>query len=126
MTAQLPEAAAAHVRSVNGSDPAGFIVLFADGAVVDDAGRHFRGGEAIRAWAASDIFAAHVTLDVLDVSGNDDDFVITTKVDGTGRHPGPRRSEMSKSHLAGFLVSQAWPCGRCDGDPDNNHSSGET
>jgi hypothetical protein len=78
-TIQLPETAAAYVRAVNGGDPAALLALFADGAVVDDAGREFRGRDAIRAWAASDIFAVNVSLDVLDASGD----VLTTKVDGT-------------------------------------------
>ena len=49
---------ASYVRTTNGKVPAGFIALFAKDAVVDDAGRIIRGREAIRAWAASDIFAA--------------------------------------------------------------------
>jgi hypothetical protein len=51
--------------------------------VVDDAGREFRGCEAIRAWAASDIFAAKVTFEVLNASGDEGDATITAKVDGT-------------------------------------------
>lgn len=83
MTTQLPEPAAGFVRAVNDRDPAGFIALFADDAVVDDAGREIRGREAIRAWAAHDIFAASVTLEVRDVSGTDGDATVTGTVDGT-------------------------------------------
>lgn len=82
MTKQLPEPAAGYVRACNGNDPAGLIALFADDAVVDDAGRLISGREAIQAWAASDIFAAHVTFDLLDVSGDENDATITAKVDG--------------------------------------------
>ena len=63
--------------------PGGFIARCAEDTVVDDAGRVIRGREAIRAWAASDIFAADVTLDALDASGDEDDATITAKVDGT-------------------------------------------
>lgn len=83
MSDQLPGPAAGYVLMTNGKDPAGFIALFAEDAVVDDAGRIIRGREAIRAWAASDIFAANVTLEALDASGDENDATITAKVDGT-------------------------------------------
>jgi ketosteroid isomerase-like protein len=83
MTAQLPSTAAAFVRTVNERDQAGFSALFAEDAVVDDAGREIRGREAIQAWAAHDIFAANVTFEVRDVSGTEGDATVTVKVDGT-------------------------------------------
>src|SRR4051812_20634931 len=83
MTTHVPEPAAGFVRAVNDRDPAGFIALFTEDAVVDDAGREIRGREAIRKWAAHDIFAANVTLEVRDVSGTDGDATVTGKVDGT-------------------------------------------
>jgi hypothetical protein len=83
MSDKLPGPAADYARTVNGKDPAGFIAIFAEDAVVDDAGRIIRGREAIRAWAASDLFAANVTLGVLDASGDENDATITAKVDGT-------------------------------------------
>ena len=43
--------------------------MFAEDAVDDDAGRIIEGREAIQTLAASDIFAANVTLDLLDASG---------------------------------------------------------
>ncbi len=83
MIEQFPGPAAGYVRTTNGKDPAGFIALFAEDAVVDDAGRIIRGREAIQAWAASDIFAANVTFAALGASGDDGDATITAKVDGT-------------------------------------------
>jgi hypothetical protein len=83
MIEQLPELAKNYVRMTNGKNPAGFIALFAEDAVVDDAGRIIRGNEPIRAWAAHDIFAANVTFDPLSASGDENDATITTKVDGT-------------------------------------------
>jgi hypothetical protein len=83
MTEQLPGPAASYVRTINGNDPIGFIAQFADDAVVDDAGRIIQGRDAIKAWAASDIFAANVTFDPLDASGDDNDATVTAKVDGT-------------------------------------------
>ena len=83
MTLQLSGPAAEYVRTINGNDPVGLIALFAEDAVVDDAGRSIQGREAIQAWAASDIFAVHVTFDPLDASGDENDATFTAKVDGT-------------------------------------------
>ena len=70
MIEQLPAPVAGYVRTTNENDPAGFIAQFDEDAVVDDAGRIIRGLEAIREWAASDIFAANVTIDTLNVVGS--------------------------------------------------------
>src|SRR5229473_1509618 len=83
MRHQILGSADGYVRTINGKDPGGFIALFAEGAVVDDAGRIFRGREAIRECAASDIFGANVTFTVLDTRGDENDVTITAKVDGT-------------------------------------------
>ena len=46
MTTQLPRTATSYVEAINNHDPAAFLALFADDAIVDDAGREFRGLEA--------------------------------------------------------------------------------
>jgi NAD(P)-dependent dehydrogenase (short-subunit alcohol dehydrogenase family) len=102
MPIQLPELAAGYVRTTNGNDPTGFIALFAEDAVIDDAGRIIRGCEAIRTWAASDIFAANVTLDVFDVSGDNSDATITAKVDGTFDRTGLPDPLIMTLHIAAF------------------------
>src|SRR6185436_19539689 len=83
MMTNVPELAAGFVRAVNDRDPAGLVALFVEDAVVDDAGREIRGREAIREWAAHDIFAANVTFQVRGVSGTDGDATVMAKVDGT-------------------------------------------
>jgi hypothetical protein len=82
MTTQLPAAAAAYVRSINDHDAGAFIALFADSAVVNDAGREFRGLAAIKAWSEKEIFAPLVTLEVIGVADHGVETVITTRVDG--------------------------------------------
>jgi hypothetical protein len=82
MTLQLTPIAAAYVRSINDRDPAAFNALFAEDAIVNDNGREFRGGAAIKAWSDREIFDAQVTLEVLDVAERDGETVVTTKVDG--------------------------------------------
>jgi hypothetical protein len=82
VTTQLPRTIAAYVRTINNHDAAALIGLFADGAVVNDVGREFRGHAAIKAWSDREIFDAQVTLEVLDVADRDSETVVTAKVDG--------------------------------------------
>jgi SnoaL-like domain len=82
MTTQLPATAKAYVQAINNHDAAAFRSLFTNDAIVDDAGREFRGLDAIKDWSDREIFAADVTLDVIDESEADGEPVITTKVDG--------------------------------------------
>jgi ketosteroid isomerase-like protein len=82
MKTALSGLAGAYVDAVNAHDAAAYLDLFTPEAVVDDAGREFRGREAIRHWSESDIFAVDVTFEVLDLSQRDGETVVTTKVDG--------------------------------------------
>jgi len=82
MTTTLPEIAAAYVRATNNHDHAAFMACFAENAVVNDAGREFRGRAAIAAWSRHEIMDAQVTLEVLDVAQRDREVIITTKVEG--------------------------------------------
>lgn len=82
MTTQLPRTVADYVRSINDHDAAGFIAIFADGAVVDDAGREFRGTAAIKAWSDREIFEPLVTLEVIEVATHHGETVVTAKVEG--------------------------------------------
>jgi hypothetical protein len=83
LTTHLPETVAAYVRAINNHDAAAFFALFADGAVVNDVGREFRGRAAIRAWSDREIFDVRVTLEVIAAAGRDGETVVTAKVDGT-------------------------------------------
>ena len=78
----LPPLAAAYVRAVNGHDRAAFIDCFSADAVVNDAGREFRGVDEIRAWSDREIMDAQVTLDVSGMADSGSELIITTKVDG--------------------------------------------
>ena len=82
MTMQMSPTAATYVRSINDHDSVTFIALFANGAVVSDVGREFRGVAAIKAWSDREIFDAQVTLEVIDVAGRDGAIVVTAIVDG--------------------------------------------
>jgi hypothetical protein len=82
MTTTLPDVAAAYVRATNDHDAAAFIACFSKNAVVNDAGREFRGITAIKDWSDQEIMGAQVTLDVLDIARGNGEVTITTKVDG--------------------------------------------
>lgn len=82
MTTQLPPLAADYIQATNTHNAAAFRALFADNAIVDDGGREFRGLDAIKEWSDREIFAAQVTLEVLDAADRDGEAVITTKVEG--------------------------------------------
>ncbi len=60
-----------------------FRASFADDALVVDVNRELRGADAITAWAAADIFDAHVHFDVLDVSERQGRTIVRVKIDGT-------------------------------------------
>jgi hypothetical protein len=82
MTTQLPPLAGSYIEATNNHDPAAFLGLFADGALVDDNGRESRGLDAIREWSDREIFAPQVTLEVIDCVLRDSETVVRTKVDG--------------------------------------------
>ena len=74
--------AADFVPAVNEGDADRFAALFDAHAEVDDNGREFRGVEAIREWATSDIFAVNVTMEAVKTFEDGGDVVIRAKVDG--------------------------------------------
>jgi len=73
---------AAYLAATNRHDPARFLACFAEDAIVDDAGRVRRGIDAIRDWGEREIFTPHVELEVLAISIQGDETVVTTRVEG--------------------------------------------
>ena len=109
-TTKLPPMASAYVRSINNHDAAAFIALFADDALVNDAGREFRGLAAIKAWSESDIFVPQVTLEVRDVAERDGEIVVTTKVDGNFDRTGLPDPVIIDHHIRGRDKIAALTC----------------
>jgi len=79
----LPEPIDKYLRAVNAGAKEEFPASFADDAVVVDVNRELRGLDAITAWAAADIFGAHVKLDVLDITERQGRTIVSIKIDGT-------------------------------------------
>src|SRR5690242_6209868 len=82
MNTQGGTVAETYVRSVNERDSKSFVELFAEQAIVEDAGRMFHGRDSIRDWSTREIFDAEVKLEVLKTSESAGGVAITTKVDG--------------------------------------------
>jgi hypothetical protein len=84
-TKDLPLAGpiARYLRAVNTGAREDFSASFTDDAVVVDVSRELRGPDAIAAWAAADIFAAHVQFDVLDVTERQGRTIVRIGIDGT-------------------------------------------
>jgi hypothetical protein len=70
------------IRAINGHDRAAFSSSFSADAIVDDAGREFRGAIAIIEWGDREIFEVNVTLDVIDATERDGRTILIVKADG--------------------------------------------
>jgi hypothetical protein len=72
------------IDAANRGDVDQFLALFGSDGVVDDWGREFRGGGAIRGWSDAEFIGKQVTLAVSDVATVDDECVVTAQVGGQG------------------------------------------
>jgi hypothetical protein len=79
----LPAPVANYVRAVNTGTREEFAASFAADAVVVDVNRELRGLEAIAEWAGTDIFAADVRFDILEVIERQGRTIVTLEIDGT-------------------------------------------
>ncbi len=80
---QLPKPVETYIRAINAHNADALQSSFTQDAVVKDVGREFRGTAAIKEWANREIFAVHVTLEVMDVTERDGQTIVTVKIDGT-------------------------------------------
>jgi SnoaL-like domain len=82
-TVSLPPPVAAYVAASNAFDLEGLMATFADDALVNDHRCDFPGRESIRAWAAREIIADRVTMDVVAAKQRGQSISVTAHVDGT-------------------------------------------
>jgi hypothetical protein len=80
--AVLAPLVAAYVEATNAFDLEGLLALFADDALVNDQLRDYWGKSAIRQWAAQDIVAQRLTMDVTAVIEHYGHFIVTANVRG--------------------------------------------
>ena len=82
ITNELPEVIADHVAAHNRPDPEAFLETFASDAMLNDAQREFLGHDAIRAWAAKEIFGDHVTMEVQRAWSHAGGVIVHARYDG--------------------------------------------
>jgi ketosteroid isomerase-like protein len=81
-TFQLPKAVEEHFHATNTDDPALFLSIFAEEAVVFDAGKEYCGKAAIKEWSHLDYFSVHLRLEVINAIQDAKEIVVTAKCDG--------------------------------------------
>jgi ketosteroid isomerase-like protein len=80
--AALSPPVAAYVEATNNFDLERLLTLFADDALVNDQLRDYWGKPAIRQWAARDIVAQSLTMEVTTVIEHYGNFIVTANVRG--------------------------------------------
>ena len=71
-----------HFQATNTDDPVTFLSIFADDAVVIDAGKEYHGKSAIKEWSGRDYFGVHLRLEVTNAVQDAAEIVVTAKADG--------------------------------------------
>ena len=79
---QLPKAVETHFQATNGGDPAAFLSIFEENAVVIDAGKEYHGKPDIKEWSDHDYFGVHLRLEVINAVQDASEIVVTAKCDG--------------------------------------------
>lgn len=79
---QLPKPIETHFHATNSDDPAAFLSIFAEDAVVFDAGKEYHGKTAIKKWGDRDYFGVHLRLEVTNAVQDAKEIVVTAKCDG--------------------------------------------
>jgi ketosteroid isomerase-like protein len=83
ITNDLPPVVACHLAACNGHDIEAWMATFAPDALVNDIQREFAGAEAIRAFAAKEIFGDRVTFTPLRAIDRHGDITVHARTDGT-------------------------------------------
>jgi ketosteroid isomerase-like protein len=80
----IPEPIARLLRAANANDTDAFLATFTDDGVVDDWGREFVGHAAIREWSDREFVGQRVTLNITQMTREDETLVVTADVGGDG------------------------------------------
>jgi hypothetical protein len=83
ITHELPPAIARHLAACNSHDIDAWMETFDPDALVNDVQREFAGAEAIRAFAAKEIFGDRVTFTPLRAVDRHGDITVHARIDGT-------------------------------------------
>jgi hypothetical protein len=77
-----PSPVADYVSAANTFDLDALMATFAEGAVVNDQLREYRGRSAVKDWASRDLIRNRVTMYVVDSTRNQNNVVVTANVNG--------------------------------------------
>jgi hypothetical protein len=84
----LPDSTPAPVtrllNAAKANDTERFLVVFAEGGVVDDWGREFVGTEAIRGWSDREFIGKNVSLEIRSIERDGEATVVPAEVGGDG------------------------------------------
>jgi ketosteroid isomerase-like protein len=83
ITDTLPKVVADHIAACNAHDLDAWMATFAPDALLNDIQREFIGAEAIRGFAAKEIFGDHVTMAVHRAWDRHGDVTVHARMDGT-------------------------------------------
>jgi hypothetical protein len=78
----MPQPVAALIEAANSGDTEAFLASLTEGAVVDNWGREYRGGDAIRGWSDSEFIGVDVSLEVTAVERRGETITVTAMVGG--------------------------------------------
>lgn len=78
----LPQPVEQHFHATNTDDPKTFLSIFAEDAIVFDAGKEYHGKTAIKEWSDHDYFEVRLRLEITNVVQNAKEIVVTAKSDG--------------------------------------------
>ncbi|ROZ85477.1 nuclear transport factor 2 family protein [Gordonia sp. OPL2] len=70
--------------AVNAGDTSAFLAAFTDDGYVDDWGRVFTGGDAIKGWSDSELIGKQATLAPTTVTADGDSVTVIATVGGNG------------------------------------------
>ncbi|WMJ89188.1 nuclear transport factor 2 family protein [Anaerocolumna sp. MB42-C2] len=79
---QIPKAVEIHFQAVNANDPVAFLSIFAENAVVIDAGKEYYGKPDIKEWSDHEYFGVHLRLEVINAVQDAKEIVVTARCDG--------------------------------------------
>ena len=83
ITHKLPQVIADHIAACNAHNIEAWCATFAPDALLNDMQREFLGVEAIRGFAAAEMFGANVTMNVQRAWDRHGDVTVHARIDGT-------------------------------------------
>ncbi|MBY0009984.1 nuclear transport factor 2 family protein [Paenibacillus typhae] len=78
----LPQVIQDFIAAANKPDPKAYAGCFSEDALVFDEGKEWAGKAAISKWSAEHHFAANITLEPIQAKQDEEENIITFKVDG--------------------------------------------